>query len=90
MTTRSLSRPIDISVPAMGSGTPHGTHDAAREERLRLRDYFLDTIGVKPDKVESRIDRMTLAERVYAEIDMLREAKVMHSYDYDPLAPGRY
>jgi hypothetical protein len=35
--------------------------------------------------VEQALNTMTLAERVYLEIEMTERARVVHSYDYDAL-----
>lgn len=88
-TTRSLNRHVDRSPPNLGSGSPRGHEQAAREQRAALGQYLLVDIGVPADLLEDRLDKMTLAERVFAEVEMQSRLQVMHSYDYDPLRYGR-
>ncbi len=39
--------------------------------------------------VENEVDSMTVAERVFLEVEMRERSTRLHSYDYDPCAWGR-
>ena len=80
-------------VPQPSTGAPRAIGNAATAERYRLGE-FLDAALMRPlwfdgerqqARVESALDAMTPAERVYIEIEMQSRAKTFHSFDYDPL-----
>lgn len=89
MKTVSLSRQAAPAIPSMGSGAVRSHGPQAKDQRSLLRDYLVDKIGVPGNLIEQRLDGMTLAERVYTEIEMMGESRQNHSFDYDPMAYGR-
>jgi hypothetical protein len=81
----------------LGSGAPRGHGRHAIDERQRLAEHLLATQPLLPgeadvSQAEARatrlVETMTMTERVFAESEMLGRARVMHSYDYDPLRFG--
>lgn len=78
---------------AAGNGAPKAIGKAASDERYRLGEY-LDAALMRPlyfngeqqqARVETALDTMTRAERVYLEIEMTERSRQVHSFDYDPL-----
>ena len=49
-----------------------------------MRPLFMDG-EAQQSRVESALDAMTRAERVYLEIEMTQRSRQVHSFDYDPL-----
>lgn len=95
--TRSLSRGVDRSAPTLGTGAPRGHGRQAVDERERLGEFLESQLPRLPGftheqnekRVAEALETMTLAERVFAEVEMQSRLQVMHSYDYDPLRYGR-
>ena len=93
MTVRMIFDPNRGPAKQISTGAPRGHGKSVIEARTRLAGYldehlprplhFNDVDAAR--RVEQAIDTMTPAERVYLEIDMQSQAKVMHSSDYDPL-----
>jgi hypothetical protein len=85
----SLSRHVDLIPPFAGTGAVKGGSPAAIEQRAELTEYLRDVIGVPLTHLEQRVENITLAERVWLEVEMLSKAVEMNSFDYDPLRYGR-
>jgi hypothetical protein len=75
------------------NGAPKAIGRAGTEARHHLGEY-LDAVLHRPlafndeqahARVETALDTMTRAERVYLEIEMQSRARILHSFDYDPL-----
>ena len=90
--TRCLFNPAKDRFPP-GNGAPRGHNREALDARHRLGEY-LDANLTRPlynseaqnfQRVERELDAMTVAERVYLEIEMQELSKVFFSSDYDPL-----
>ena len=82
-----------------GNGAPSGHAQPIREARQQLHEY-LDASLTRPlynsngqpftssdgyARAEQALDAMTMAERVFVELEMNDRAKVSHSFNYDPL-----
>ena len=79
-----------------GVGAPRGNSRPSLEARHAIGEY-LDANLTRPlynseaqnfQRVENELNAMTVAERVYLEIEMQQRAKVFFSADYDAL-PGK-
>lgn len=77
--------------PSDGAPKPIGKEGTAARHQL---GEYLDAVLQRPlhfddgqsqQRVEAALDTMTQAERVYLEIEMQSRARVLHSFDYDPL-----
>ena len=90
---RSLYRPGRES-PGHGNGAPTGHSKESMQARLELMS-FLDSTLPKPlhhsssmeraAQIESCLNTMTLAERVFLEIEMQSRKPTFYTSDYDPL-----
>jgi hypothetical protein len=89
---RVLFDPNRIAVPA-SDGAPRAIGKEGVQARHQLGEY-LDAVLQRPlyfddgqsqARVETALDTMTQAERVYLEIEMQGRARVLHSFEYDPL-----
>lgn len=91
--TRLLYDPNRSPPRELGTGAPRGHSKSVLEARNELAGY-LDAHLHRPlhfseveaaHRVETALNTMTQAERVYLEIDMQSRAKVFHSSEYDPI-----
>jgi hypothetical protein len=89
---RVIFNPNRVVLPP-SDGAPKAVGRAGTEARHQLGEY-LDAVLPRPlyfddqknhARVESALDTMTRAERVYLEIEMQSRSRVLHSFDYDPL-----
>lgn len=89
---RPLYRP-GREPPEISNGAPQGQSKQAQDARRELGE-FLDSALARPlyfdnlkrqEQIESALNTMTPAERVFAEIDMLERRHSMFTSDYDPL-----
>lgn len=89
---RCLFRPSDTSYP-LANGAKFPPTKEGREARRALGEY-LDAHLQRPlhfndtdadQRVETALATMTIAERVFLEIDMQRSIGNSHTCDYDPL-----
>lgn len=76
-----------------GGGAPTANSKEAIVARNNLGE-FLDAVLIRPlwfdegrqmQRVEQSLATMTVAERIYLEIEMTERNRAVHSYDYDPL-----
>lgn len=74
-------------------GAPRATNSETTKARNDICEY-LDAHLMQPlffsnaqqqQRVEHSVNTMTRAERVYLEIEMHDRARVLHSFDYDPI-----
>jgi len=79
--------------PVAGFGAPKPIGKDATAARYALGEY-LDAALMRPlffdgtqqqARIETALETMTPAERVYLEIEMSERARQLHSFDYDPL-----
>lgn len=89
---RCLYRP-GVEPPGRGGGAPSGPGRPAQEARRDLGEY-LDSVLMRPlwssnqdrsGQIESALDTLTPAERVFLEIEMQQRRGSFYSADYDPL-----
>ena len=89
---RCLYRPGQQPLP-QGDGAPRGGGKSVVEARNRLAGY-LDGALMRPlystdqeqfHRVEQALETMSVAERVYLEIEMQEREKVFHSYNYEAI-----
>ncbi len=89
---KCLYRPGYVTPPA-GGGAPRGGSRAALDARGEIAE-FLDANLARPqsmsgDERQAQLDdaltTMTVAERVFVEIEMQERRRAMYSSDYDPL-----
>lgn len=82
---RVPSRPSNGAPRAIGKEGIQARHQLGEylDAVLQRPLYFDD--GQSQARVESALDTMTQAERVYLEIEMQSRARVLHAFDYDPL-----
>jgi len=89
---RCLFRP-GVEPPGRGGGAPSGAGRMQQEARRELGDY-LDAVLMRPlnatdhdrsQQIETSLDSMTPAERVYLEIEMQGRKGSLYTADYDAL-----
>lgn len=89
---RCLYRP-DHNIFPLADGAPRATNTETTKARNDICEY-LDAHLMQPlffnsqqqqARVEESVNTMTRAERVYLEIEMHDRARVLHSFDYDPI-----
>jgi hypothetical protein len=80
-------------IGAKGNFAPSGSSKESLQARNALGEY-LDCVLIRPlhfseeqqmARVEQSLNTMSLAERVFLEIEMTQRSRAVHSYDYDPL-----
>lgn len=89
---RCLYRP-DRQVFPPADGAPRPTNTETTKARNDICEY-LDAHLMQPlyfssaqqqQRVEESVNTMTRAERVHLDIEMHERARVLHSFDYDPI-----
>jgi hypothetical protein len=77
-----------------GDGLPRGKSPAAKQARAEMAD-FLDASLMRPlwssnehreAAIFQALETMTIPERMFIELEMRERERVVHSFDYDPLA----